>query len=429
MARLRSWIDRSSGPFGSSRFDPRRFDPLRHEHLRLRMLLVVTGLKLLHFFGGNWDVQWHVEIGRDSFFIPPHQMALLGFILAVVVTVVGIAYEDALARAGAPLRDVVRVAGLTAPVAYWGAMAGFCGVGASALLDELFHRLFGIDITLWSLPHLLIMGFMFVVDVSLMIGITTCAGRLGLPFNWRNSAFWGFVLAASFTYDSANFQLSQAFLVGYRAGGAGLMGLLFPVLMGVIFPLPLLLSLGMARRLWAGLPILAMTLLLQYIGTGISALGFAILKPESVIEDFVRVNPDTVIALAREFGRLNGFSGLIGIQQAYAIWFSALPIALVALLALSARARRHPLVAAPVYGISLVWTCYLGFQRIPVMATYDIAGLDLLAATAIVVAGGLVTGWFGLWVAGIAAPRADLTTVDPALGGEQVGPRPDAELV
>ncbi len=381
------------------------YDLAHLDRLRLRLLLGVTILKLLHFFGGNWDVQWHVEIGRDSFFIPPHLVAMISFALGLVVIVGGIAYETGLARVGVPLRDVARLRGVTAPIAYWGALAGFLGVVVSAVLDELWHRTFGLDVTLWSLPHLLIMGAMFVVDVSLMIGITTCARRLGQPFSARSPAFWGLVLAASFTYDSVNFQLSEAFLVGFRAGGAGLWGLLFPLLMGLLFPLALLLSLGLARRLWAGLPILAVTLLLQYLGTGLAALGFALVQPVSVIEDFVRDNPDTVIALAREFGRLNGFSGLIGIQQAYAIWFSALPIALVALLDTWPWARRYPLVAAPVYSLSMVLTCTVAFQRIPVIAGYAITGRDVLAAAAIATLGGLATGWLGLRIAAIAEPR------------------------
>ncbi|HEY5670892.1 MAG TPA: hypothetical protein VIS10_12925, partial [Anaerolineales bacterium] len=50
----------------------RPVDAVAHERLRLRLLFAVAILKLLNFIGGAWDIQWHVAIGRDSLFIPPH---------------------------------------------------------------------------------------------------------------------------------------------------------------------------------------------------------------------------------------------------------------------------------------------------------------------------------------------------------------------
>ena len=98
--------------------------------------------------------------------------------------------------------------------------------------------------------------------------------------------------------------------------------------------------------------------------------GFAILQPVSIIDEYVRLNPTTTVALARQFAGENGMSGLIGLQQAWVQWLSGIPLLLVALLSLVPWARGRWLVAAPLYSVSLMLTCYIWFQRLPVMARY-----------------------------------------------------------
>ncbi len=48
-------------------------------------LWVLLGANLLAGWGVQWDIQWHVRIGRDSFWIPPHVMTYSG------VTLIGLA--------------------------------------------------------------------------------------------------------------------------------------------------------------------------------------------------------------------------------------------------------------------------------------------------------------------------------------------------
>jgi hypothetical protein len=49
----------------------------------LVMLRLITGYTLLTvlligLFGTDWDIQWHVTIGRDRTFTPPHDMIRSG---------------------------------------------------------------------------------------------------------------------------------------------------------------------------------------------------------------------------------------------------------------------------------------------------------------------------------------------------------------
>src|SRR5207244_1187989 len=148
-------------------------------------------------------------------------------------------------------------------------------------------------------------------------------------------------------------------------------------------------------------PIFALTLALQYTGTGLAALGFALLKPVSIIDEYIRQNPTTTTALARQFATANGMSGLIGLQQARVMWLSGIPLLLVTLLGLVRGARGRWLVAAPVYSVSVVLTCYYWFQRVPVMAKYNVTWMDVAVATLLALAGGLVLGWLGSKLAGM----------------------------
>ena len=72
-------------------------DTTAHEQLRLRVLFAIAILKLLNFIGGAWDIQWHVEIGRDSLFIPPHLLVIAAFIGGLALVLAMIAYETSLA--------------------------------------------------------------------------------------------------------------------------------------------------------------------------------------------------------------------------------------------------------------------------------------------------------------------------------------------
>lgn len=374
-------------------------DASAHERLRLKVLFIVAILKLFNFIGGAWDIQWHVEIGRDSLWIPPHMLVFFAFTTGLVVSLILIVYETYLARAGQPLAHSLRLGPLYAPGAAFGIVLGYLLALLSGVLDELWHEIFGIDATLWSPPHLSIMLSTMVVDFSLMLGIAASARRLGYGFNLKSPLFWGLVLTGAYAFESVNFQMGEAFIVGYRHGGVGLYGLFFPILVGIFLPLSMIVLIRLAKRYWVVLLALGLTLLLQYLATGVAAAGFAILKPVSVIDEYVLLNPESTAAKAREFAGLLGFNGLIGFHQAWTMTLCALPLALVALLELVPLARRYTLMAAPVFSISMVLFSYLLYQQKPLLRGYPITPLDLLLACGISALGGLLMGGLGMRLA------------------------------
>jgi hypothetical protein len=395
LTTVQAWVGRAARPFSRA-----GDDVMGRERVRFYTLLGIALLKLTNLFGAIWDIQWHASIGRDSLWIPPHIVAAGGFTAALGLALAAVTYETWLDRRGARLRGVTRLGGITvSPYVLLVALSYLAGVFFT-FLDDQWHRRFGLDSTLWSPPHLLIGLAMSAVDFSLLLGLVVSARRLGFKFNWRGPYFWGFILLGAFMFESANYWISQAFIYGFQNGGAGLLGLLFPLLIGVVYPLALVLNLRLAKAYWIVVPIFGLTLVLQYTGTGLAALGFAILKPVAILEDYIRQNPGSTVSLARQFTQENGMSGLIGLQQAWVMWLSGIPMLLVALLSLVPAARGRWLVAAPVYSVSVVLTCYFWFQRLPVMAKYDVTWLHVAAATLLAAAGGLVLGWLGSKLAG-----------------------------
>lgn len=107
------------------------------------LLVVMTG-----FF---WDVAWHIGTGRDEFLLsPPHVALLTG--ISLIGAAGGVASWTA-TRDGAPVGWRLgrwRLPGGAAVMIAASAIA-VAGFG----VDELWHRAYGIDVTMWSPPHLL----------------------------------------------------------------------------------------------------------------------------------------------------------------------------------------------------------------------------------------------------------------------------------
>lgn len=373
----------------------RSLDIIAHERLRLRLLFAVAFLKLFNFIGGAWDIQWHIKIGRDSLFIPPHMLVFIAFLGGVALVSAQIIYETALARAGKEPPRAAKIGPLRAPGAIFGIFFGYSFALLSAGFDELWHRLFGIDATLWSPPHLMIMASTVVVDFSLLLGIATTCQRLGYGFTWNSPLLWGILLVGAYAFESVNFQMGEAFIVGYRHRGIGLYGLLFPILVGAALPLSLTLLIRLTQRFWIGLVVLPLTLGLQYLATGIAAAGFAILKPVSVIDEYVRLNPDSTAAVSRQFAGLLGFNGLIGFHQAWTMSLAFPALILVAGLGFLRVARRNPMIAAPVFASAMVVCSAVWFRFMPVLNQYPIDMIDILTAALLATIGGLMTGEIG----------------------------------
>ena len=119
------------------------------------MLLGVS--LLVAVLGMYWDISLHIDNGRDPGPLanPAHYLILVGLYGVLVAGVTSIV----LAGTEKPVRTAVHLGGdWWAPVG--GLMMTACGAFALGgfPLDDMWHRLFGQDVTLWGPTHLMLIG-------------------------------------------------------------------------------------------------------------------------------------------------------------------------------------------------------------------------------------------------------------------------------
>ncbi|MGI8557392.1 MAG: hypothetical protein ACR2ND_03615 [Solirubrobacteraceae bacterium] len=116
---------------------------------------IATGALLIAAFGFYWDVSIHIDKGRDPGPLanPAHY-----FILAGLFGIFTAGWLAVVLPEGKPSRAAVRIAGdWYAPVSglLLLATASYALIGFP--LDDVWHRLFGQDVTLWGPTHLILL--------------------------------------------------------------------------------------------------------------------------------------------------------------------------------------------------------------------------------------------------------------------------------
>ncbi|MBE3558307.1 MAG: hypothetical protein IMW89_03675 [Ktedonobacteraceae bacterium] len=165
----------------------------RESRLRLGVgASMLLGVFLL-LFGAAWDAQWHAEVGRDRFFTPPHVTMYLGatavgLLCLVMVIVETIRYH----RHDPAVNDetTIKVLGLFhAPLGFVVTGFGMLMILLSAPLDNYWHLLYGIDVTVWSPFHImgLLSGSIAFLGVIFLLSSEATRARQYNPQQARNS--------------------------------------------------------------------------------------------------------------------------------------------------------------------------------------------------------------------------------------------------
>ncbi len=110
---------------------------------------------LIAVFGMYWDISLHIDQGRDPGPLanPAHYFILAGLFGVLLAGVLGIALPKR------PTRTSFEIApGWYAPIG--AQMIAICGASSLAAfpLDDIWHRIFGQDVTLWGPTHLMLIG-------------------------------------------------------------------------------------------------------------------------------------------------------------------------------------------------------------------------------------------------------------------------------
>ncbi|WP_405162611.1 hypothetical protein OG203_41120 [Nocardia sp. NBC_01499] len=196
------------------------------------VVLLGTAVTLV---GLSWDIQWHNDVGPDTFFTLPHLFLYSGSAIAGFASLAMVLIATFAQRAGRPVPAMggtpIRVFGsnLTAPLGYMVAGAGAALFLLYGLLDMQWHSIYGFDAVLNTPSH-----------VALFLSITlTMIGSIMVFASHRDHrwAQFGIVFAIPILITFAPI-LAQA-----------LNNLNLPVnstILGVLFFGPLLLVLGAA---------------------------------------------------------------------------------------------------------------------------------------------------------------------------------------
>jgi hypothetical protein len=348
--------------------------------LRRAALWTLLLSKLLAGWGVQWDIQWHVLIGRDSFWIPPHVMTYAGVALAVLVSFGVLAWET-LVRGG---RDGVIILGLSGTRGFHLAGWGIALTVLAAPIDDLWHRLFGLDVTLWSPPHLLgIVGAVINSLACLVIAREVYPAR---PV----ARFAAVMLTGAMLYGGLHLTVDPSIRVAYLHGGVLFYTL--AILSALILPLALVTTSVVSGNRWAPVILLLVLIPLGMVGQQIARRGFEILQPVSVIDDEIGKDPTSPIAVATLMARKEG--GTPGQTGGRRHIFALLPVLAIALV----DARRRPIAATVAYGITLFAVLAWRLPTRPSLAAMAPGPVETALALLFTVAAGLLGGLAAHWL-------------------------------
>jgi hypothetical protein len=196
------------------------------------------------FIGFSWDVQWHVDVGPDTFFTMPHLVLYSGIALSGLVCLAVVLAMTAAARRGDPaalegttpiLRGAYR-----APVGYLIGGFGALSFLLYGLLDQWWHSLYGFDVTLVSPPHVGLILSIFVTMVGALVAFAADDRRRPTVGSAVRVSIAAAVLAAflpPMVLDAAPWQVGPFSWPGIVAA--------------VLYPAMLLAVASVLRRPWA----------------------------------------------------------------------------------------------------------------------------------------------------------------------------------
>jgi hypothetical protein len=119
-------------------------------------------------FGLYWDISWHMSIGRDTFWTPAHLMIQFGAVLAGF-SCAWLILHTTFGGDEAAKRATVGFWGFRGPlgafIAAWGGLA----MVTSAPFDNWWHNAYGLDVTIISPPHTVLLLGMIGIQVGGLI--------------------------------------------------------------------------------------------------------------------------------------------------------------------------------------------------------------------------------------------------------------------
>jgi hypothetical protein len=282
-------------------------------------------------------------------------------------------YRATVARhGGGP--GTMRLLGLTGTRGFHIAAWGISVTVLAAPIDDLWHRLFGLDVTIWSPPHL--MGFLggLLNTIGCLLIALESYPAASLP---RLAAL---TICGAWLHGTLDRILEPAPLVAYLHGGVRFYT--YVILAALLLPLALVGTTRLTGRRWTPIALLLVAAAATLVGGQIARAGFAWLQPVSVIDQEILKDPTSPIALAHEIARKNGTTPGEAGGLLMAMAFVAVTVMVVV------DPRRRPVAATVAWAATLFVLYGAGLTRSPAFrpmapaaaATAVALGLTVVAA-------------------------------------------------
>ena len=205
----------------------------------LGVLPVMVFGALAGSFGVNWDISWHIDIGRDTFFTMPHNFIYASMLVVLLTSLYGLVRDQRDTKAHLRFGQLRLHPGLLV-----GSISTFL-ILVFAPADELWHQFFGVDATLWGPMHLIgLTGFSLFVFAAIVTSVVereiSTDGNRKTLFSLLTVFFSGILLT-----------WMVLFLAEYEFNVAQFPVLLHPLLLAGLTTLPLVLAARLNPQPWA----------------------------------------------------------------------------------------------------------------------------------------------------------------------------------
>jgi hypothetical protein len=134
--------------------------------------------------GGYWDISWHMSIGRDSFWTPAHMAIQLCGVLAGL-TCSYLIFSCTLGSNPALRSATVQVWRFRGPLGAFIAAWGGVTMLASAPFDNWWHNAYGLDVKIFSPPHIVLDGGVLAIQAGALLLVASARNRAEGPLRTK----------------------------------------------------------------------------------------------------------------------------------------------------------------------------------------------------------------------------------------------------
>ncbi len=124
-----------------------------------------------------WDISWHISVGRDGLFSPPHLAMYLGAVISGVFSGYQVLKTTIAGSEAEKMQSVkfwkIFYGSLGAMFCIWGAIAML----TSAPFDDWWHNTYGLDVTILSPPHTVLLLGMVGIQFGAMVSVMAIQNR------------------------------------------------------------------------------------------------------------------------------------------------------------------------------------------------------------------------------------------------------------